>query len=99
MPRVMQVPLDEWLSALSPAERRVHLALARDLSDVSPALSGLLRAVAAEIRADQWREEIVLRRLEDERRAEIEALSERAVWPKGTPSWAEVSGPEVPRGD
>lgn len=96
MPRMMQPQLEEWLSSLSASERRVYLELATELDGLSPRLEGLLESIAFEILADMSHEQVVLKRLEDDRRAEIEEIASRAVWPKGTPTWAEVSGPPAP---
>jgi hypothetical protein len=83
MTRTMRPPLEAWLAGLSPTERRVLVRLA--LEDHSPLVAGLLRAVGAEILADEIREADVLRQLEADHTAYVEDVASRAVWPNGDP--------------
>jgi hypothetical protein len=89
MTRTMRPPLENWLSGLSPTERRVMARLAID-DGHSELMAGLLRAIGAEILADVAREADVIRQLEADHRAEVEAIAEHAVWPNGTPTWQEL---------
>src|SRR5664279_3572947 len=80
-------------SLLSASDRRIVLALVGESAD--PLLSRLLHAVATEVRHDQLVEDEMVRRLDAEHRAHVEEVARDAVWPNGTPTWAEVSGPPV----
>jgi hypothetical protein len=82
--RTMRPPLDAWLAALSPVERRVMARLAIE-DGHSELVSGLLRAIGAEILADVAREADVLRQLEADHTAYVEDVASRAVWPNGDP--------------
>ena len=89
MTRTMRPPLEAWFSSLSPTERRVLARLPTEV-DSSELLGGLLTAIGFEILADVAREQAVLDRLEADHRAEVERLAAGAVWPNGTPTWAEL---------
>jgi len=76
----MRAPLESWLNSLSAADRRVFVRLAAD-TEVSPELGGLLRAVAAEIRGDEFAEAATLQQLDRDRLAELDSVAAAIDWP------------------